>query len=80
MDADQMQVRARHQRGRTLHELQRPHHYMRGAVAVGTLQLQHDLAGAITLEAIAGNGGASDIAAHTSGFYALMGAKAQHAG
>jgi hypothetical protein len=75
-----MQVRARHQRGQTLHELQRPHQYMRGAVAVGTLQLQHDLAGAITLEAIVGNGGASDTAAHTSAFYALMDTKAQHAG
>ncbi len=80
MEADQMQVRARHQRGQTLHELQRPHHYMRGAVAVGTLQLQHDLAGAITLDAFVGNGGACDIAAHTSGFYALMCTKAQRAG
>jgi hypothetical protein len=34
-----------------------------GAVAQGALQLQHDLAGAITLEPFVGNGGARDIAA-----------------
>jgi hypothetical protein len=34
-----------------------------GAVAEGALQLQHDLAGAITLEPFIGNGEAGDIAA-----------------
>ncbi len=43
MEADQMQARPRHQRGQTLRQLQRRHHDMRGAVAVGTLQLQHNI-------------------------------------
>jgi hypothetical protein len=52
-----VQPRARHQRGQALHEFQRRHDDVGGAVAEGALQLQHDLAGAITLEPFIGNGG-----------------------
>jgi len=37
---DQMQARSRHQRGQALHEFQRRHLDVRGAVAPGTLELQ----------------------------------------
>ena len=49
---------------------------MGGAVAEGALQLQHDLAGAITLEPFVGNGGARDIAAQALELRALTGATA----
>ena len=39
-----------------LHELQRLHDDMGGAVFVRTLQLQYDLAGAVTLEPFVGDG------------------------
>ena len=45
VEANQMETRARHQGRQTLHELQRLHDDMGGAVFVRTLQLQHDLAG-----------------------------------
>jgi hypothetical protein len=39
MEADQMETRARHQqRGQALHEFQRRHDYMGGAIFVRTLQ------------------------------------------
>jgi len=50
------------ERGETLHEFQRRHHDRGGAVLVGALELQHDLAGAISFEPCVGNGGAGDIA------------------
>ena len=58
---DQMQARARHQRGQALHEFQRRHDDMRGAVAKRALQLQHDIAGAIALEPFVGDRGAGDV-------------------
>ena len=60
---NQMKTRPGHQRGQALHEFQRRHDDVGGAVAEGALQLQHDLAGAITLEPFIGNGEAGDIAA-----------------
>jgi len=47
-----------------------------GAVAESALQLQHDLAGAITLEPFVGNGGACDLAAQAFERLALTGATA----
>ena len=76
VEADQMQAWAWRQRCEALHEFQRRHDDMRGAVVVGTLELQHDLAGAITLEPFVGNGGARDIAAQAFEFLALTGATA----
>ena len=55
---DQMQARTRHQRSQALHEFQRRHRDVRGAVAPGAFQLQHDIAGAITLEPFVGDRGA----------------------
>jgi hypothetical protein len=56
MEANQMETRARHQGRQALHELQRLHDDMGGAVFVRTLQLQYDLAGAVTLEPFVGDG------------------------
>ena len=49
---------------------------MGGAVFVRTLQLQHDLAGAVTLEPFVGDGRPGDIAAELLQFLALIGAPA----
>ena len=76
MEANQMQPRARDQCGQALHELQRRHHDMGGAVAPGALELQHDLAGTGALEPFVGNGRAGDIAAQAFELLALMSATA----
>ena len=49
---------------------------MGGAVAVGTLELQHDLAGWTAFEPLVGNGRAGDIAAQAFELLALMSATA----
>jgi hypothetical protein len=59
----------------TLQELQRRHDDMGGAVAVGALELQHDLAGAIALEPFIGNRG-GNVAAQAFELLALVGATA----
>lgn len=46
---------------------------MGGAVFVGTLQLQPDLAGAVTFEPFVGDGGPADVAAELLEFLALIG-------
>ena len=74
MEANQMQPRTRPQCRLALHELQRRHHNMGGAVAVGAFELQHDLACSIAFEPFVGNGRAGDIAAQTFELLALMGA------
>jgi hypothetical protein len=56
LEADQMETRPRHQGSQALHELQRLHDDMGGAVFVRTLQLQHDLPGAITFKPFVGDG------------------------
>ena len=70
----QLETRAGHERRQALHELQRLHDDMSGAVFVRTLQLQHDLAGAITFEPFIGDGRPSDIAAELLQFQTLIGA------
>src|SRR5215831_12725902 len=49
---------------------------MSGAVFVRTLQLQHDLAGAVTLEPFVGDGRPGDIAAELLEFFTLISAPA----
>ena len=49
---------------------------MGGAVFVGTLQLQHDLAGAVTLEPFVGDGRPGDVTAELLEFFTLIGAPA----
>jgi hypothetical protein len=71
-----METRPRHQGRQALHELQRLHDDMSGAIFVRTLQLQHDLAGAITFEPFVGDGRAGDIAAELLQFFTLIGAPA----
>ncbi len=49
MEADQVQPGPWHQRSQPLHELQRAHHQVRGAVAPGCLELALHLAGSVEL-------------------------------
>ena len=58
VETDQVQARARHQRGQALHEFQGRHHDVRGAVARKALELQHDITRAIALEPLVGDRGA----------------------
>ena len=67
-----MQARPRHQRGQALHELQRRHHNVRGAVAPGALELQHDVTRAMALEPFVGDRRTRDVAAQPFEFLALM--------
>ncbi len=76
MEANQMQPRTWNQCSQALHKLQRRHDDVGGAVAPGALELQDDLAGAIALEPLVGNGRAGDIAAQAFELLALMGATA----
>ena len=71
-----METRARYQSRQALHELQRLHNEMGGAVFVKTLQLQHDVAGAITLEPFVGDGRPGNVAAELLQFFTLIGAPA----
>ena len=59
-----------------LQELQWRHDDVGGAVAVGAFELQHDLAGAVALEPLVGNGGAGNVAAQAFELLALVGATA----
>src|SRR5215471_2256413 len=76
VEPDQMETRAGHQGGRGLHELQRLHDDMGGAVFVRTLQLQYDLAGAVTLEPFVSDGRPGNVAAELLQFVTLIGAPA----
>ena len=70
VEPDQMETRAGHQGRQALHELQRRHDDMGGAVFERALQLQHHLAGAVTLEPFVGDRRAGDIAAQVLQFLA----------
>ena len=63
VEANQVQPRPWHQRGQALHELQRRHDQMRGAVAPGCLELEHHLPGGVGLHAFVGQCRAGDVAA-----------------
>src|SRR5262245_19835171 len=76
VETDQMETRARHQSRQALHELQRLHEDMGGAVFVRTFQLQYDLAGAVTLEPFVGDGRPGNVAAELLQFQTLIGAPA----
>jgi hypothetical protein len=69
-------MRARHSDRQPLHELQRRHHQVRGAVAPGRLQLEHNLTGRIALHTVAGQRGARDVAAQLFQRSAVLGAAA----
>ena len=55
-----------------LHEFQRRHLDVRGAIAPGALELQHDITRPIVLEPFVGDRGAGDVAAQPFEFLALM--------
>ena len=57
-----------------LHELQRRHHDVGGAILVRTLQAQYDITGAIATEPAVGNCRAGDVAAQLFEFVALISA------
>ncbi len=63
METDEIQPRARYECGEALHELERRHHDMGGAVLVRALELQHDIAGVVEFESFVGDSGAGDVAA-----------------
>jgi len=67
-----METRAGHQGGQALHEFQRLHDDMGGAVFVRTFQLQHDLTGAVALEPFVGDGRPGDVAAEVFQFCTLI--------
>src|ERR687896_788007 len=58
-----MQPRTRYECGEALHELQGLHDDLRGAVAVGCLELEHDLPRLSDRKALVGDGGSGDIPA-----------------
>ena len=74
MEADQVQPGPRHQRRQTLHEFQRAHHDVRGAVAPGGLEFEHHLPGAVDLHAFVGQGRPRDVAAQLLQRLAVIGA------
>ena len=55
-----------------MHELERRHHDMGGAVAVWALESQHDIAGAVKFEPFVGDGRTGDVAAQLLEFVALI--------
>jgi len=61
--AGQVQPRSGHQCGQPLHELQRRHHQASGAVAPGSLQIQHHLVRGVALHALVGQRRTGDVAA-----------------
>lgn len=56
MKTDQMQARARHQGGKSLHELQRSRHEVARAVAIRRLQFENYLSGVIHAQALVRDG------------------------
>ena len=45
MEANEMEPGTRNEGGEAVQEFQRAHHEMGGAIAIGSLELHHDLAG-----------------------------------
>jgi len=76
METDQVQARPGHQGSQPLYELQRRHHQVRGAVAPGRLERQHDLSGGVALHTFNGQGRAGDVAAQLLQSLAVFGAAA----
>ncbi len=62
--------------GQALHELQRRHHDVGGALVPGGLKLEHDLPGSVALHAFVGQGRPRDVAAKLLQPLALVGAAA----
>ncbi len=71
-----LKTRPGHQRRQPLHELQRRHHQMRGAVAPGCFERQHHLANRVALYPFVGQRRASDVTAQSLQCLALVGGAA----
>jgi hypothetical protein len=56
VEADQVQLRPRHQSGETHQEVDRRHLEMSGAVAPGRLEREGDALGAIPVQVVIGSG------------------------
>ena len=76
MKTDEMPARAWHQGCQPLHEFQRRHHEVARAIAIGGLQLEHHLPGAVHAEPLVGDGRAHDVAAQVLKVAALLGGAA----
>ncbi len=63
MEASEIEPGPWHMGGQALHELERGHNDVGGAVPVGAFQLQHDIAGAVEFEPFIGDGRTCDVAA-----------------
>ncbi len=74
MEANEMKPRTWDERGQALEEFQRGHHEMGGPIAIGSLELQHDLAGWGAAQAFVAQGRARDVATQPFEFLALLGA------
>jgi len=72
MKTDQTQARTWHQCGQPLHEFQRRHLDVRGAVAPRVFEFQHDITRAIALEPLVGDRWALDVAAQPFELLAVM--------
>ena len=72
MEADEMQPGTGHERGEALHEFERFHHDMGGAVVVGAFELQHDITGTTAFEAFVGNGWTGNVSAQVFELVALI--------
>ena len=79
MEPNQVHPRAWHQRRQSLHELQRRHDQVRGAIAPSCLELEHHLPGGVGLHAFVGQCRASDVAAQLFQRLPVVGAAA-HSG
>jgi hypothetical protein len=73
MKAYQLQARSRHQWRQPLHELQRRHHEVGGAVAIRCFELEHHLPRAVHTQPFVGDGRARDLAGELFKLTALIG-------
>jgi len=77
MEPDQVQPGPGHQRGQSLHERQRRHHDVDGAVAPGRLQLKHDLPSGVAWHPLVCQRRAGDVAAQLLEAFGLVGGQAE---
>jgi len=73
MEANEMKPGARDEGRQALQEFQRAHDEMSGAIAIGSLELQHDLAGWGTAQSFVAQGGACNVATEPFEGLPLMG-------
>ena len=72
METYQIEPRPWHEGVQALHEFERGHDDVSGAVPVRTFELQYDIAGAVEFEPFVGDGGAYNVAAQLLEFVTLI--------